>query len=108
MGSAAAGNDLRSGPVACAISAVGNPEHGDGKDKRHGAGVEEAFDDVDGNLRTERKAGFLSDQVGADRVGHAANQRDSREADNLRSEQREERDFLVVAEQQRPAAARKT
>ena len=79
-------------------------EQDDGReDERRRAEVEEALNDVHSKLGTEREAGLFGDQVGADGVGHAAQQRDGGEADDLRPEQRKQADFFVGLEQPGPA-----
>src|ERR1700739_1074276 len=74
-----------------------------GEDEGHGAKVEKALDDVYGELRTEGQAGLFGDEIGADRVGYAANEGDGGEPDHLGAEKRKGRHFFVGAEEQRPA-----
>ena len=65
-----------------------NPEHCDGENQRHGTHVEEALDDVYGELRTERQAGLFRNEVGADGVGNSADERDCGKAHDLGADQR--------------------
>ncbi len=80
-----------------------NPQQSQRNDERHGAEVEEPLDDVDGDLRTQRFPGLFGDQVRPHRVGEAADERHRGEADDLGSQQREERDLFVVPHQHGPA-----
>ena len=101
------GNDqpgVAGGP--CDVS-FGDPEHSEGEDERHGAGVEEAFDNIDGELGAESKAGFLRDEVGADGVGDAADEGDGRESYDLGSDKGEGRDLFMVLEEAGPAEGAK-
>ena len=85
--------------------------HGAGRDRENrqrekqsrASEVKEAFDDVDGNLAAERQAGLLCHQVGPHRVGDASDQRHGGKANDLRSQQRERPNFLVVPQQPGPA-----
>ncbi len=87
--------------------AGGRDEDEDGEDEGHGAGIEEALDDVNGDLRADGQAGLFGDEVGADGVGYAADERDGGEAHDLGAEEREGRDALVVADELGPAEGAK-
>ena len=65
-------------------------------DEGHGAEVKEPLDDVDAKLGAERNAGFARDEVGAHRIGDAADERHRGKAHNLRAEKRKGADLLVV------------
>src|SRR5580692_8104463 len=86
---------------------AGNPHHGDGENQSHGAGIKKTFDDVDGNLRAERETGLFRDEIGANGIGNAADERNGGEPDDLGTDERKRGDFLCVADQKTPAKGAK-
>ena len=70
-----------------------------GEDDGGGAEVEHALDGVDGDLGADGELDALGDERGADDVGEAAEESDGGEADELRADEGEGRDFLGGGEE---------
>lgn len=87
--------------------AAGREGDDERKEEGHGAGIEEALDDVGGDLGADGEAGFAGDEVGADEVGDAADEGDGGESDDLGAEQGEEADPFIVADEECPADSAK-